>query len=163
MKVTIRVGNIISHKADIIVNSANKTLMRGSGLCEAIHQAAGIQLQRECQQLKKELQPGQVISTKAYNLPHNHVIHTLGPKKGGEKISLVYDCYDNTLKEAEKLKARSISFPAIGTGSYNMPLEISASIVKSVLNNMAQPKYLTEINLFFLKEEDANIYRAVFK
>lgn len=168
MKVQVKLiqGDITKHPADVIVNSANKSLMRGSGICGAIHAVAGIDLEKECLQIKKEkdfdwLGVGEVIVTKAYKLPHTHVIHTVGPRKGKEDTSLLLNCYLNSLEEADKLKAKSISFPAIATNIYGVPIEESAKIVKQALSNIEHLEHLNEINLFLMKKEDIETYSSI--
>ena len=168
MKVQVKLiqGDITKHPADIIVNSANKSLMRGSGVCGAIHAIAGVELEKECLLLKQErgfdwLSVGEVIVTKAYNLPHNYVIHTVGPRKGKEDTSLLLNCYLNSLKEADNLKAKSISFPAIATNIYGVPIEESAKIVKQALSNIENLEHINEINLFLMKKEHIDTYTKI--
>ena len=46
--IEIVIGDIVEQKTDAIVNSANTTLLAGSGISGAIHRAAGPDLEREC-------------------------------------------------------------------------------------------------------------------
>lgn len=160
-------GDITKYKTDIIVNSANRTLMRGSGVCGAIHATSGVELEKECMKRKKELNidvlgVGEILVTKAYNLPHSYVIHTVGPKKGVDDISLLLNCYINSLREADRLNARSISFPAISTGIYGVSLEYSAKIVKRAIFECEGFNSLKKVYLFFVKKEDILIYSRIF-
>jgi len=153
---------------DVIVNSANRMLFRGSGICGAIHKAAGIELQKECIEIQqknfpKGLRIGEVAVTKAYNLPSNWVFHTLGPRHGADDINLLQNCYINCINLADSLGAKSISFPAISTNIYGVPIEFSAKTVKDVLDNLHEMKSLEEINLVFFKEENHKVYSVVFQ
>jgi O-acetyl-ADP-ribose deacetylase len=168
MKVQVKLilGDITKYPSDIIVNSANRSLMRSGGVCGAIHKASGIELEKECLHIKKEkgfdwLGIGEIITTKAYNLAHKYVIHTVGPKKGKDDTSLLINCYLNSLREGDKLKAKSISFPAIATNIYSVPIEESAKIVKEALKQISKLDNIKEILLFFLKEEHIDIYSKV--
>jgi O-acetyl-ADP-ribose deacetylase (regulator of RNase III) len=119
MKLKLILGDITNIPTDVIVNSANPFLMKGSGVCGAIHKAAGINLEKECLELKKsrsidKLPIGEVIVTKAYNLHAKFVIHTVGPKNDGkDDLNLLKNCYINSIRKADELKANSIYFPAI--------------------------------------------------
>lgn len=168
MQIKLIQGDITKHPVDVIVNSANKSLMRGGGVCGAIHKVAGVELEKECLALKQSLgfnwlPVGQTVVTKAHNLPASYVIHTVGPKVTQDDVSLLFHCYMNSILEAEKLQASSISFPPISTGIYGLPLEESAKYVGQALEQLPQLEFVKEINLLFLKQEDVEKYGELLK
>ena len=162
MNIKIIQGDITKLKVDIIVNAANKTLLGGGGVDGAIHRAAGPQLLEECKKLNG-CKTGKAKITRGYNLPIKFVIHTVGPAyKMGEDITLLKNCYKNSLKIAEENNCESIAFPAIATGAFGVPIEKSAEVVKEILNKFTS-NIIKKIIFVLYNDYDFNVYKGILK
>ena len=70
-KITIKQGNLLSEKADFIVNASNTRLILGSGVSMAFKRHCGVQLQRELDDILNsidgELIQGDVVASSSAN------------------------------------------------------------------------------------------------
>lgn len=146
-KISIWQGDITRLAVGAIVNAANAQMLGCFVPCHrcidnAIHSAAGMQLREECNHLmnqkrirygqRYEEPTGQAEITKAYNLPAEYVIHTVGPIVGWRlNDSLRQDlrnCYQSVLACAVEYNIRSIAFCCISTGEFHFPNDEAAKI-----------------------------------
>ena len=158
-------GDITKLKIDIIVNAANKSLLGGGGVDDAIHKAAGPMLLEECKTLNG-CEVGEAKMTESYNLPCKQIIHTVGPIYGGwekEPEKLLKNCYINSMKLAERYRTDNemnnitIAFPCISTGIYHFPREQACNIAVETIKEINNEN-IHVIFCCFL-DEDYNLYK----
>ena len=109
---------------------------------------------------------GKAKLTKAYNLPSEYVLHTVGPIIGGKLTEKdekeLAACYTNCLALAAKKGIKSVAFCCISTGEFHFPNEVAAHIaIKTVRNFLKANKDIKVIFNVFL-QKDLDIYRRIF-
>jgi hypothetical protein len=84
-------GDITRLEVDAVVNAANTRLRKGGGICGAIHDAAGAELEDACRhEHSSYCATGDTVVTDAYKLPARKVLHTVGPVRFGLLSSISY-------------------------------------------------------------------------
>lgn len=166
MKIELIKDDITKITADAIVNAANSSLLGGGGVDGAIHRAGGMQILDECKEIRNrqgKCTTGDAVVTKAGNLPAKYVIHTVGPiwNNDEEKCSqLLANCYRNSLKLAESLDVKIISFPNISTGVYRFPKELAAKIAIQEVKNF-RSDIVRKVIFVCFDEENEEIYKKL--
>ena len=156
---SVIVHNILRQPCDIVVISANPSLLAGSGISGIIHKAAGPQLEAVAKPFAP-LAPGQAIITPAFSLSAKNVIHTVCPRymdgQRGESEQL-YNAYASALAlHSQAPDAKSIAFVSMGTGVYKWPMALAADIaVKALLTSPFEETLMCVID-----EKTRLIYQA---
>lgn len=126
MTVKIVNGNILEADTEAVVNAANERLLRGSGVCGAIFEAAdSTALGMACRKIGY-CSEGDAVITPSFGLKAEYIIHAVGPvwKGGAAEESLVLSgCYRRVLEVAEENGIRSVAFPLISAGVFRFPPE----------------------------------------
>ena len=159
--ITLILSNLLSLPCDIVVISANPSLLAGSGISGIIHKVAGPQLETTAKPFAP-LTPGQAIITPAFNLSAKYVIHTVCPRymdgQRGEAEQL-YNAYASALAlHSQAPDAKSIAFVSMGTGVYKWPMALAADIAVKVLLTSTFEQTL----MCVMDEEARLIYQGAF-
>ena len=108
---------------------------------------------------------GQAKITKAYHLPCDYVIHTVGPIwRGGRsnEEELLASCYFQSMQLAREYGIRSIAFPSISTGVYHFPIELAAKIAVETVSRFLEdnPDRFDLVELVLFDSVTESIYEA---
>jgi O-acetyl-ADP-ribose deacetylase (regulator of RNase III) len=166
-RVHILVGDITKQKVDAVVNAANSSLAGGGGVDGAVHRAAGPELLKESQSLAP-CPTGEARTTKGYRLPASWIIHAVGPvyhrHKPEEAAELLTAAYRNSLREAVRVGAKTVAFPAISTGAYGYPKAEAARIaVSAIADFLSRNDSLREVRLICFSEDSAEAHRVALE
>ena len=123
-------GNLLEEPVDAIVNAANGMLAHGGGVAGIISRAAGPALQEESDRIVGEhgaFPTGSAVVTTAGNLPFKGVIHAVGPRFGeGHEEKKLVRALSAAFACARERGWHSVSFPAVSSGIFAVPLDICA-------------------------------------
>ena len=123
-------GDLLREPVDAIVNAANGHLAHGGGVAAAIARAAGPALVEEGERIVAERGPipvGEAVVTTAGRLPFQGVIHAVGPHQGlGHEEDRLAQALQAAFRRAHERGWASVSFPAVSSGIFAVPLEVCA-------------------------------------
>lgn len=126
----LTVGDLLQAAVEVIVSPADSHLTHGDTLAAAILERAGDGLRRDSEQIIREygkIDSGMAVYTGAGTLPYKAIIHAVAPRMGdGDEQFGIEQAVLRSLQLCELNEWRSIAFPAIGAGSFDVPVETCA-------------------------------------
>ena len=165
-------GDITRLACGAIVNAANSSMTgcyvpNHACIDNCIHTFAGVQLRLDCAELMArqghEEPTGQAKITRAYNLPCDYVLHTVGPIVTGrvtpEDERLLASCYRACLELAEAHGVKSVAFCCLSTGVFHFPNDRAAQIaVRTVRQYKAETNSEMKVIFNVFKDLDRELY-----
>ncbi|HEV2372920.1 MAG TPA: O-acetyl-ADP-ribose deacetylase [Streptosporangiaceae bacterium] len=166
MKITCKLGDITAERVDAVVNAANSSLLGGGGVDGAIHRRGGPAILAECRQLRQAryrdgLPTGQATATTAGDLPARWVIHTVGPVYSlrEDRSALLASCYQESLRVADGLGARSVAFPAVSAGAFGWPADDAARIAVTTVRQT--PSQVAEVRFVLFTPDMHDLFGSL--
>jgi len=136
MKYKIIKGDLLQleEPVDAIVNSANRFMSKGGGICGKIHDMAGTEFTEYCCK-QGCLTVGECKTTPGFKLEYPYVIHVLSPvfRRQPDAGQLLMKTYQNVLNEAEKQEFRKIAIPLLGGGHHYYPADMALACAKQAM------------------------------
>lgn len=138
-QLTIKFGNILESKADVIVSSADYYLTMGGGISKTIRIAAGEALINDAKK-KVPASLGDVVVTTAGDLPQKFVFHVItidnnrfSKMEMAQREDIQQYIIHHAVKKVFRLLAamniETIAFPAIGAGVAGIPYNKVAKVM----------------------------------
>lgn len=151
-RVSLVKGDITELDVDAFVHDITEDLKLGSGFGSAIQQRGGIVIQKELDQVG-HLPVGQAVITQAGILKAEYIIHANGPKfKEENEEGKLRSAVKSSLALADEKGLKKLAFPAMGTGIYQVPMDLCARVmVDTVVEHLANGSSLDEV--FFVVQD----------
>ena len=170
-------GDMTRLACGAIVNAANSGMTgcyvpNHACIDNCIHTFAGVQLRLDCAELMArqghEEPTGQAKITRAYNLPCDYVLHTVGPIVTGrvtpEDERLLASCYRACLELAEAHGVKSVAFCCLSTGVFHFPNDRAAQIaVRTVRQYKAETNSEMKVIFNVFKDLDRELYARLLE
>lgn len=139
-------GDITALEVDAFVHDITSDLKLGSGFGAAIQQRGGVAIQKELAELG-DLPVGEAVVTQAGILKASYIIHTNGPKFREEhEEAKLQRSVEAVLQRAEEKGVKRLAIPPIGTGLYQVPMELCVRVmVDTVTRHLANGSGLEEV------------------
>ena len=122
-------GDVTLQETDAFVFDITEDAKLGSGYGGAIMQRGGKVIQDELTAIGS-CKTGEAIVTTAGELKAKHIIHVNGPKfHEPDTENKLRRATKAALARADEKGAKSIAFPPIGTGMYQVPMDLCARVM----------------------------------
>ena len=161
-KLNIVSGNIFNYldNKDLIVNSANKYMIYGSGVCGAIYKMANKDLLEEyCKNnYKEDMKVNEIRFSPGFNIGID-ILHIYCPKyyESKDPINELLESYNNIFIKAKENNYKNIISVSIGTGVHGYKHNDIAKYINERLNYLIN-KYDIEFTLVLPNDEIMHLY-----
>lgn len=151
-RISLVKGDITEMEVDAFVHDITEDLKLGSGFGSAIQQRGGIVIQKELAEVG-HLPVGQAVMTQAGILKADYIIHANGPKfREEDEEGKLRSAVASSLALADEKGLKRLAFPPMGTGLYQVPMELCARVmVDAVAEHLANGSTLEEV-LFVVQD-----------
>lgn len=135
-------------EVDAFVFDITPDMKLGSGYGGAIQRRGGIVIQKELDAIG-DLPVGEAVVTQAGILKAEHIIHVNGPKfREEDEEGKLRSATENALRRAEETGVKRLALPPIGTGLYQVPIDLCARVmVETVVRYLENNTGLDEVLL----------------
>ncbi len=157
-------GDITEIDVEAFVFDITEDAKLGSGFGGAIQQRGGIVIQKELDEIGS-VPTGEAVVTQAGILKAEYIIHVNGPKfrEEGEK-GILERTVMSALARAEEKGVKQIAFPPIGTGIYQVPLDLCADVmVETISRHLENGSNLNEVLIVVQDPREITPFEAKFQ
>jgi len=148
-------GDITDMDVQAFVFDITADAKLGSGYGGAIQQRGGIAIQKELNEIGS-VPTGTAVMTGAGILKAEHIIYVNGPKfREEDEEAKLRQAIRAALALADEKGLTQLAFPPIGTGLYQVPLDLCSRVmVDTISSHLANGSSLTEVLLVALDNRE---------
>jgi len=138
--------DISEMEVDAFVFDITEDVKLGSGFGAAIQQRGGIVIQKELDELGS-CPTGEAVVTEAGILKADWIIHANGPKfREEDEEGKLRRTVQSALARAEEKGVKRLAFSPMGTGLYQVPLDLCSRVmVETITEHLANGSTLEEV------------------
>jgi O-acetyl-ADP-ribose deacetylase (regulator of RNase III) len=158
-KVVVRIGDITTSTAEVIVSSDDTELSATGGVSKSIKEAPGGDAIYRDAEKHRPAKIGQVVVTTAGDMPGvRHIFHAITRVKGSTRSedreqnkAIIQSATRQCLHLLRDLRLSSIAFPALGTGFAGFePADVAVEMAKVIIEELASFGYPIEVTIYLL-------------
>jgi len=163
-ELTLVKGDITDMEVDAFVFYARNDLELGSGYGTAISQRGGPSIKKELEKIGR-IATGKAVVSGAGELKAKNIVHAVGPKFQEEnQETKLRSVMAAALKCADEAGARTLAFPAMGSGFYGVPLDMCTKVMtEEIVKYLQNGTGLTEVRIVVLDSREDGPFTAAFE
>jgi O-acetyl-ADP-ribose deacetylase (regulator of RNase III) len=139
-------GDITELEVQAFVFDITEDAKLGSGFGAAIQQRGGIVIQKALDEIGS-VAKGDAVVTEAGILKADYIIHANGPKfREEDEAGKLRKTVESALTRAKEKGVKQLAFPPIGTGLYQVPVDLCANVmVDTICEHLGEESSLDEV------------------
>jgi len=160
-KVRLVDGDITEVEVDAFVFDITEDVKLGSGFGAAIQQRGGIVIQKQLDEIGS-CPTGEAVVTEAGILKADWIIHANGPKfREEDEEAKLRKTIAAALARAEEKGVKTLAFPPIGTGLYQVPMDLCARVmVEAIEQHLTNGASINEVLIVTRDPREFGPFRA---
>ena len=154
-------GDITDMEIEAFVFDITEDVKLGSGFGGAIQQRGGIVIQKQLDEIGS-CATGEAVVTEAGILKADWIIHANGPKfREEDEEGKLRKTVQSALARAEEKGVKRLAFPPMGTGLYQVPLDLCTRVmVETISQHLANGSTLDEVVIVAPDNREFNPFKA---
>ena len=152
-RITLRFGDIVKSKADVLVSSDDFLLSMGGGVSAALRRAGGPHVAADASKMVPA-RLGDVVVSSAGDLAARYILHavTIGAvHQEMPPAAIVRQATRRAMQLLDTLGCRSIAFPAIGAGVARIPYEtVATEMAAALVGSLIEAENAYEVELYLM-------------
>ena len=154
-------GDITDMEIEAFVFDITDDVKLGSGFGGAIQQRGGIVIQKQLDEIGS-CPTGEAVVTEAGILKADWIIHANGPKfREEDEENKLRKTVQSALARAEEKGVKRLAFPPIGTGLYQIPLDLCTRVmVETISEHLGNGSTLDEVLIVAPDNREFNPFKA---